>query len=70
MYINVEALNVKSSEELKKILDTLETSPIPHDDLSCGYNTVNIVYRCPKHNLQKIRQHWRNANVYCNIVSI
>lgn len=69
MYINIE-IRTASADMLRRISEASETEPIIHQSVSCGYNSVNVVYSCSKNEISKIKNHWKSRIPECLIVTI
>ena len=69
MYINIEIPNVKNLEDLVNITEAIKFEPIKHEILNCGYNTINITYKCSKTDVSRLKKHWKSSVDKCFIVT-
>lgn len=70
MYINVEIPKVSNSKTINDIAQALNSEPVQHNGINCGYNTISVSYNCSKNDQQIIKNHWKANVPGCIVVSM
>lgn len=68
MFVSIETNQIVTAEALRNVLRAIDAEPIPHENMSCGYNVISVVYKCSKNDSSRIKNHWKQFIPNCTVV--